>query len=246
MTNRLNGLNALVTGASGGIGGAIARQLAREGVRVAVSGTRTGKLDALVDEIGNESVAIGCDLQDRESLANLPNRAGELLGSVDILVSNAGVTRDSLLLRMSDEAWQQVLDINLSAAMILSRGVLRGMMKARWGRIVYVSSVVGHTGNPGQVNYASSKAGLTGMAKSLAAEVANRGVTVNLVAPGFIETEMTSGLREEQRKALLSRIPVGRMGSADEIAAAVCFLASRDSNYVTGQTLHVNGGMAML
>ena len=241
----LDGVNALVTGASGGIGGAIARSLAAGGAKVAVSGTRAEKLEQLADEIGAASVPIVCNLLDRESVAELPKRAVEALGSIEILVNNAGITRDGLLLRMPDSDWQRVLEVNLSAAMILSRGVLRGMMKARWGRIVYVSSVVGHTGNPGQVNYAAAKAGLTGMAKSLASEVANRGITVNLVAPGFVDTEMTSGLKEEQKSALLSRIPIGRMGGPDEIAAAVRFLVSKEASYVTGQTLHVNGGLAM-
>ncbi|MCE2521856.1 MAG: 3-oxoacyl-[acyl-carrier-protein] reductase [Rhodobacteraceae bacterium] len=241
----LDGVNALVTGASGGIGGAIARSLAAGGAKVAVSGTRAEKLEQLADEIGAAAVPIVCNLLDRESVAELPKRAVEALGSIEILVNNAGITRDGLLLRMPDSDWQRVLEVNLSAAMILSRGVLRGMMKARWGRIVYVSSVVGHTGNPGQVNYAAAKAGLTGMAKSLASEVANRGITVNLVAPGFVDTEMTSGLKEEQKSALLSRIPIGRMGGPDEIAAAVRFLVSKEASYVTGQTLHVNGGLAM-
>ena len=241
----LDGVNALVTGASGGIGGAIARSLAAGGAKVAVSGTRAEKLEQLADEIGDGAVPLVCDLLDRESVVELPKRAVDALGSIEILVNNAGITRDGLLLRMPDSDWQRVLEVNLSAAMILSRGVLRGMMKARWGRIVYVSSVVGHTGNPGQVNYAAAKAGLTGMAKSLASEVANRGITVNLVAPGFVDTEMTSGLKEEQKSALLSRIPIGRMGGPDEIAAAVRFLVSKEASYVTGQTLHVNGGLAM-
>lgn len=242
----LEGLNALVTGASGGIGGAVARALAAGGARVAVSGTRTERLERLAEEIGNDAVPLGCDLLDGQAVADLPKRAAEAMGSVDILVSNAGITRDGLLLRMSEDDWRKVIDVNLSAAMILSRGVLRGMMKARWGRIVYISSVVGHTGNPGQVNYAAAKAGLSGMAKSLAAEVANRGITVNLVAPGFIETEMTSGLVQERKDALMARIPVGRMGCAEEIADSVRFLVSREASYITGQTLHVNGGMAML
>ena len=242
----LDGLNALVTGASGGIGGAVARALAAGGARVAVSGTRTERLERLAEDIGNDAVPMSCDLLDRQAVADLPKRAAAEMGSVDILVSNAGITRDGLLLRMSEDDWQQVIDVNLSAAMILSRGVLRGMMKARWGRIVYISSVVGHTGNPGQVNYAAAKAGLSGLAKSLAAEVANRGITVNLVAPGFIETEMTSGLGEERKGALMARIPVGRMGSAEEIADPVRFLVSREASYITGQTLHVNGGLAML
>lgn len=242
----LDGLNALVTGASGGIGGAVARTLAAGGARVAVSGTRMERLEEVAEEIGNDAIPIRCDLLDRQAVANLPKQAADEMGSVDILVSNAGITRDGLLLRMSEDDWQRVIEVNLSAAMILSRGVLRGMMKARWGRVVYISSIVGHTGNPGQVNYAAAKAGLAGMAKSLAAEVANRGITVNLIAPGFIETEMTAGLGEERKGALLSRIPVGRMGSAEEIAAPVRFLVSREASYITGQTLHVNGGMAML
>ena len=241
----LNGLNVLVTGATGGIGGATARLLARHGAHVAVSGTRVQILEELSAEIGDSAVPLACDLSDREAVAGLPERAISAMGSVDILVSNAGITRDSLLLRLSDDDWQKVIDVNLTASMVLARGVLRSMMKARWGRIVLVSSIVGHTGNPGQVNYAASKSGLTGFAKSLAAEVANRGITVNLVAPGFVETAMTDGLKDEQKSALLSRIPAGRMGSVDEVGAAVLYLASREAGYVTGQTLHVNGGMAM-
>ncbi len=241
----LNGLCALVTGASGGIGGAVAKSLAAAGARVAISGTREAVLNELATELGSEAVPLACDLQDRDAVAALPGRAAEALGSLDILVSNAGITRDSLLLRLTDDDWQKVIDVNLSAAMSLSRSALRGMMKARWGRIVYVSSVVGHTGNPGQVNYSAAKAGLTGMAKSLAAEVANRGITVNLVAPGFIATDMTASLKEEYRSALVNRIPAGRMGSPEDIAAAVHFLVSREASYITGQSIHVNGGMAM-
>ena len=241
----LNGLCALVTGASGGIGGAVAKSLAAAGARVAISGTREAVLNELATELGTEAIPLACDLQDRDAVAALPGRAAEALGSLDILVSNAGITRDSLLLRLTDDDWQKVIDVNLSAAMSLSRSALRGMMKARWGRIVYVSSVVGHTGNPGQVNYSAAKAGLTGMAKSLAAEVANRGITVNLVAPGFIATDMTASLKEEYRSALVDRIPAGRMGSPEDIAAAVHFLVSREASYITGQSIHVNGGMAM-
>ena len=241
----LNGLNALVTGATGGIGGATAKLLARHGAQVAISGTRVQKLEELSAEIGDSAVPLACDLSDGEAVADLPKRAISAMGSVDILVSNAGITRDSLLLRLSDEDWQKVIDVNLTASMVLARGVLRSMMRTRWGRIILVSSVVGHTGNPGQVNYAAAKSGLTGFAKSLAAEVANRGITANLVAPGFVETAMTDSLKDEQKSALLSRIPAGRMGSVDEVGAAVLYLASREAGYVTGQTLHVNGGMAM-
>ena len=242
----LTGKAALVTGASGGIGGAVAKALAARGAKVALSGTRVAPLEALAGEIGEGAVALPCDLSDPEAVEALPRRAAEALGGVDILVNNAGITRDQLFMRMSDEDWAAVIAVNLTSVMKLSRGVLRGMMKARWGRIVNVSSVVGVTGNPGQANYAASKAGVIGMSKSLAQEVASRGVTVNCVAPGFIATAMTDALNEEQRGRILGGIPAGRMGSAEEIAAAVVYLASAEAGYVTGQTLHVNGGMAMI
>ncbi len=241
----IEGKRALVTGASGGIGGAISRALVSAGAQVALSGTRKDRLQALAGELGPAAVPIPCNLADREAVAGLPGQVADQLGSLDILVCNAGITRDNLLLRMSDEDWQQVIDINLSSAMILSKHALRGMMKSRWGRIIYVTSVVGFTGNPGQANYAAAKAGLAGLARSLAAEIAARQVTVNLVAPGFIETDMTARLSKAQQESILGKIPVGRMGAADDIAHAVLYLASGGAGYVTGQTLHVNGGMAM-
>ena len=242
----LTGKRALVTGATGGIGGAAAAALKAQGATVALSGTRAEKLDALAAELGDGVHALPCDLSDSAAVDALPKRAAEAMGGVDILVNNAGVTRDNLFMRMSDEEWEAVLRVNLSAAFRLSRGVLRGMMKARWGRIVSVTSIVGVTGNPGQANYAASKAGLIGMTKSLAAEVASRGVTANCVAPGFIETAMTDALSDDQKAKLLGAIPAGRMGASEEIAAAVVWLASDEARYVTGQTLHVNGGMAMV
>ncbi len=242
----LTGKRALVTGATGGIGGAIAKALAAQGATVALSGTRKEKLDALAAEIGGGAAALPCDLSDGAAVDALPKQAIEALGGLDILVNNAGVTRDNLFMRMSDEEWETVLRVNLTAAFRLSRAALRGMMKARWGRIISITSIVGVTGNPGQGNYAASKAGLIGMSKSLAAEVASRGVTVNCVAPGFIETAMTGALNEDQRAKLLGAIPAGRMGTSEEIAAAAAWLASPEAGYVTGQTLHINGGMAMI
>ena len=242
----LSGKRALVTGASGGIGGAIARALHARGAAVGLSGTRTGPLEALAGDLGERAHVLACDLGDAAAVEALPKRAAEAMGGVDILVNNAGLTRDQLLMRMSDDDWAQVIEINLTSAMRLSRGVLRGMMKARWGRIVNVTSIVGVTGNPGQANYAASKAGMIGMAKSLAAEVAARGITVNSIAPGFVETAMTDKLGEDQKARLLGQIPAGRMGTAEEVAAAAVFLASSEAAYVTGQTLHVNGGMAMI
>ena len=242
----LGGKAALVTGASGGIGAAIARVLHDAGATVGLSGTREGPLSKLATDLGDRAHVLPCDLADAEALEALPKRAAEAMGAVDILVNNAGITRDNLFMRMSDADWQAVLDVNLTAAFRLSRGVLRGMMKARWGRIVNVTSVVGATGNPGQGNYAAAKAGLVGMSKSLAAEVASRGVTVNCIAPGFIETAMTEKLTEDQKARILGQIPMGRMGAPEEIAAAALYLASPAAGYVTGATLHVNGGMAML
>ena len=242
----LGGKRALVTGASGGIGGAIARALHARGAAVGLSGTRTGPLETLAGDLGARAHVLACDLGDAAAVEALPKRAAEAMGGVDILVNNAGLTRDQLLMRMSDDDWAQVIEINLTSAMRLSRGVLRGMMKARWGRIVNVTSIVGVTGNPGQANYAASKAGMIGMAKSLAAEVAARGITVNSIAPGFVETAMTDKLGEDQKARLLGQIPAGRMGTAEEVAAAAVFLASSEAAYVTGQTLHVNGGMAMI
>ena len=242
----LTGKAALVTGASGGIGADIARHLHAAGATVGLSGTRTEPLEALAAELGARAHVLPCNLSDPEAVAALPKVATEAMGSVDILVNNAGITRDNIFMRMSDEEWQSVIDVNLTATAKLCKGVLRGMMKARWGRIINISSVVGATGNPGQVNYAASKAGMVGLTKSLAYEVASRGITVNAIAPGFIETAMTDKLSEDQKSAILAQIPAGRMGTPSEIAGAVAFLASDASAYVTGTTLHVNGGMAML
>jgi 3-oxoacyl-[acyl-carrier protein] reductase len=242
----LSGKSALVTGASGGIGGAIARALHAQGAAVGLSGTRAEALEALAAELGERARVLPCDLSDPEACQGLPGRAEAALGGLDILVNNAGLTRDNLAVRIKDEDWNLVLEVNLSAAFRLIRASLRGMMKRRWGRIVGITSVVGVTGNPGQANYAASKAGMIGMSKSLAQEVASRGITVNCVAPGFIETAMTEGLGEPQRDKLLGAIPAGRLGSSDDVAACVAFLASDEAAYVTGQTLHVNGGMAMI
>jgi 3-oxoacyl-[acyl-carrier protein] reductase len=242
----LTGKTALVTGASGGIGAEIARTLHAAGATVGLSGTRVDPLEALATELGERAHVLPCDLSDAAAVTALPRQAAEAMGSVDILVNNAGITRDNIFMRMSDDEWQSVIDVNLGATFRLCKGVLRGMMKARWGRIVNISSVVGATGNPGQGNYAASKAGMVGMTKSLAYEVASRGITVNAVAPGFIETAMTEKLSDDQKSAILSQIPTGRMGSPAEIAAAVLYLASPEAAYVTGATLHVNGGMAMI
>jgi 3-oxoacyl-[acyl-carrier protein] reductase len=242
----LTGKAALVTGASGGIGGAVARALHGQGAKVALSGTRVAPLEALAGELGDRAFVLPCDLSDAAAVEALPKQAAAELGQVDILVNNAGITRDQLMMRLSDADWDTVIAVNLTSVMRLSRGVLRGMMKARWGRIVNVSSIVGVTGNPGQANYAASKAGVIGMSKSLAAEVASRGITVNCVAPGFIATAMTDKLNDEQKARIDTQIPAGRMGTAAEIAAAAVYLASDEAAYVTGQTLHVNGGMAMI
>ncbi|MEX0278661.1 MAG: 3-oxoacyl-[acyl-carrier-protein] reductase [Ruegeria sp.] len=242
----LTGKNALITGASGGIGGDIARALHGAGAAVGLSGTRVEPLQALADELGERAYVLPCNLSDREAVEALPKQAAEAMGSVDILVNNAGITRDNLFMRMSDEEWQSVIDVNMTSTMKLCKGVIRGMMKSRWGRIVNVSSVVAAIGNPGQANYAASKAGMIGFSKALAHEVATRGITVNAVAPGFITTAMTEKLTDEQRKGLLLKVPAGRMGDPEEIAAAVLYLASPEAGYVTGSTLHVNGGMAML
>ncbi len=241
----LKGRAALVTGASGGIGSAVARALHSAGASVALSGTRAEPLEGLAMELGERAHVLPCDLSDDGAAAGLPTRAAGAMGAVDILVNNAGITRDGLLARMPEEDWDVVLRVNLRSAMALSKAVLRGMMKARWGRIVNVTSVVAATGNPGQANYAASKAGLAGMSKSLACEVAGRGITVNCVAPGFISTAMTDGLAEDRKAAILALVPAGRMGEADDVAAAVLYLASAEAGYVTGATLHVNGGMAM-
>lgn len=241
----LTGKNALVTGASGGIGGAIAKALHAQGATVALSGTRVEPLEALAAELGSRAHVLPCNLSDAEAVNALPKQAVEAMGSLDVLVNNAGITRDNLFMRMSDDEWSSVLDVNLTSTMRLCKGAIRGMMKARWGRIINISSVVGATGNPGQANYAASKAGMVGMSKSIAYEVASRGITVNCVAPGFITTAMTEKLTDDQKSGILTNVPAGRMGDSDEIAAAVVYLASVEAAYVTGATLHVNGGMAM-
>ncbi|AFO87760.1 3-oxoacyl-ACP reductase FabG [Phaeobacter inhibens] len=242
----LTGKTALITGASGGIGGDIARALHAAGATVGLSGTREAPLQELAAELGERAHVLPCNLSDAEAVEALPKQAIAAMGSVDILVNNAGITRDNLFMRMKDEEWASVLEVNLTSTMRLCRGVLRGMMKARWGRIINISSIVGATGNPGQGNYAAAKAGMVGMSKSLAYEVANRGITVNAVAPGFIATAMTEKLNDAQKDAILTQIPSGRMGNPEEIASAVLYLASAEAGYVTGTTLHVNGGMAML
>ena len=242
----LAGTTALVTGATGGLGGAIARALHAQGARVALSGTRRDALDALAAELGGDCPVLPCDLGDRAQVEALAGAAEAALGSLDILVNNAGITRDGLAVRMKDEDWDKVLQVNLTSGFALARAALRGMMKRRQGRIIGITSVVGVTGNAGQSNYAAAKAGMIGMSKALAAEVASRGITVNCIAPGFIESPMTDALNEKQRTSILASVPAGRLGLGDEIAAAVVFLASREAGYVTGQTLHVNGGMAMI
>ncbi len=243
----LAGKTALVTGATGGIGGAIAKILAAAGAKVALSGTRVERLQAVAAEIGENAVVVPGNLSDQESVASLIKDAEEALGGqLDILVNNAGITRDQLAMRMKDEDWQAVLDVNLTAAFKLARNALRGMMKRRHGRIINITSIVGVTGNPGQTNYSAAKAGMIGWSKSLAQEVASRGITVNCVAPGFITTAMTDELDDGQKEKLLTNVPSGRMGESKEIAAAVLYLASDEAAYVTGQTLHVNGGMAMI
>ena len=241
----LTGKTALVTGASGGIGGAIATALHGAGATVALSGTRVDPLNALAAELGERAHVVPCNLSDREAVKALPKAAIEAMGGLDILVNNAGVTKDNLFMRLKDEEWDSVLEINLTSTMMLMRAVMRPMMKARAGRIINISSIVGVTGNPGQANYAASKAGVIGMGKSVAQEVASRGITVNAIAPGFITTAMTDVLTDEQKTGLLAGVPMGRMGTAEEIAAAALYLASDEAGYVTGQTLHVNGGMAM-
>ena len=242
----LGGRNALVTGASGDIGRAIARALHRQGAKVALSGTRAEALNQLAGELGERSVVVAANLSDAADTERLAKDAEAALGQIDILVNNAGITKDGLLLRMKDEDWQAVLEVNLNAGMRLSRAALRGMMKRRWGRIIGISSVVGSTGNPGQANYAAAKAGMIGFSKALAQEVASRGITVNLIAPGMIKTPMTDVLTDEQKGRMVEKIPLGRLGTAEEIAAAAVYLASEEAAYVTGATMHVNGGMAML
>ena len=245
----LTGMTALVTGASGGIGSSIAQALAAQGAKLALSGSNSDKLRAFRDQLNAESggdhVEVTCDLSNSTQVEELVPAAIDTLGKLDILVNNAGITRDNLAMRMKDDEWEQVIAINLEAAFRLMRSAAKPMMKARFGRIVSITSVVGATGNPGQMNYAAAKAGLTGMSKSLAQEIASRGVTVNCVAPGFIRTAMTDVLPDAQKQALNARIPMGRMGEGEEVGAAVAYLASKEASYVTGQTLHVNGGMAM-
>ncbi len=242
----LTGKTALVTGASGGIGGAIAKALHGAGATVALSGTRVDPLEALAAELGERAHVLPCNLSDADAVDALPKQAIEAMGGLDILVNNAGITRDNLFMRMKDEEWAAVLEVNLTSTMRLCRGVMRPMMKARWGRIVNISSIVGTTGNPGQANYAAAKAGMIAMGKSIAHEVASRGITVNAVAPGFIATPMTDALTDDQKDAINKQIPASRMGTPEEIAAAVLYLASEEAAYVTGATLHVNGGMAMV
>ena len=247
----LTGMTALVTGASGGIGSAICSALAAQGARLAVSGSNAGKLEAFRTSLAKDypnadHVAIACNLGEKDSVEALVPAALEQLGQIDILVNNAGVTRDNLTMRMKDEEWDEVIRINLEAAFRLMRAVTKPMMKARFGRIITITSVVGTTGNPGQANYAASKGGLTAMSKAIAQEIASRNVTVNCIAPGFIATAMTEALPDAQKEALNARVPMGRMGEGGDIGAAVAYLASKEAGYITGQTLHVNGGMAML
>ena len=243
----LSGKTALVTGASGGIGGAIAKALHAQGATIVLSGTKVEALEKLAAELGGRAYTVACNLSDIASVEALPKAAETAAGApVDILVNNAGITRDNLFMRMKDEEWDQVIAVNLTAAFRLSRGVLRGMMKKRWGRIIQITSIVGETGNPGQANYAAAKAGLVAMSKSLAAEVASRNVTVNAIAPGFIQTAMTDVLTDAQKEMISARVPAGRIGLPNEIASAVVYLASQEAAYVTGETLQVNGGMAML
>lgn len=247
---RLDGMNALVTGASGGIGSAIAIALASQGARVALSGSNGDKLrlfrEQLIAEQGGDHVEITCDLSNSTQVEELIPATLDTLGGIDILVNNAGITRDNLGMRMKDDEWDQVISVNLEAAFRLMRASAKPMMKARFGRIINITSVVGHTGNPGQMNYCAAKAGLTGMTKSFAQEVASRGITANCIAPGFIATPMTSALDEKQQAAINGRIPMGKMGSGEDLGAAAAYLASREAGYVTGETLHVNGGMAMV
>lgn len=242
----LTGKTALVTGATGGLGGTIAKMLQAQGATVAISGTRREVLDKVAAEIGDRVHVLPCNLGDKAEVEALVPKAEETMGQLDILVANAGITKDNLFVQLKDEDWEQVIDVNLTATFRLARAAVRGMMRRRFGRIIGITSVVGVTGNPGQVNYTASKAGMIGMVKSIAAEYARRNITANCVAPGFIGTPMTDKLNEKQKEAILGRVPAGRLGTAEDIAAAVVFLASNEANYVTGQTLHVNGGMAMI
>jgi len=242
----LEGKTALVTGATGGIGGAIAKALHVQGATVGISGTKAEKLEALASELGERVYALACDLRDRPAVAQLADTAEKTLGQVDILVNNAGITHDNLFMRMKDEEWDDVIAVNLTSAFILTRGILRGMMRRRYGRIVNIASISGVFGNPGQGNYAASKAGLVGMTKSLAREVAARGITANCIAPGFISTPMTDALTEKQVEAIAAAIPAQTFGKPEDIAAAAVFFASDEAAYVTGETMHVNGGMIMV
>jgi 3-oxoacyl-[acyl-carrier protein] reductase len=242
----LTGKTALVTGASGGLGGAIARALYGQGARVALSGTRRQALEALAGELGSRAHVLPCDLADAAAVETLVPAAEAAMGSLDILVNNAGLTRDNLFMRMKDAEWDTVIAVDLTAAFRLSRACLKGMMRRRFGRIIGITSIVGVTGNPGQGNYAAAKAGMIGMSKALAAEIASRGVTVNCIAPGFIASPMTDALADKQREAILASVPMGRLGVGADIGAAAVYLASGEAAYVTGQTLHVNGGMAMI
>ena len=242
----LTGKTALITGASGGIGAAIAKALHAAGATIAISGTRQAVLEELKSQIGDNVHVMPCNLSNVEDVEKLIPAVEAAMGGLDILVNNAGITKDGLAMRMKDEDWQSVIDVNLTSNFRLCRAAMRGMMKKRWGRIINITSIVGVTGNPGQVNYVASKAGIIGMTKSIAQELAARGVTANCVAPGFIATPMTDVLNEKQKETILGRIPAGRMGGPDDIAAAVLYLSSEEAGYVTGQTLHVNGGMAMI
>lgn len=242
----LNGKRALITGATGGLGGAIATALHEAGASVALSGTRVERLEDLAATLGDRTAVLAANLGDADSVDGLPARTIDALGGLDIVVSNAGVTRDGLLMRMKDDDWDFVMRVNLEAYFRLARAALRGMMKARWGRIIGITSVVGVTGNPGQANYAASKAGMIGFTKALAAETASRNITANCIAPGFIESPMTDSLNDKQRDAILTKIPAGKLGNGGDIAAATAFLASQEAGYITGQTIHVNGGMAMI
>lgn len=242
----LEGKNALITGASGGIGGAIAKHLSKAGANIVISGTREEKLQNLKSEISGQCKILPCDLSDLDQVENLFFKAEEFFGTIDILVCNAGITKDNLIMRMKNKDWDDVLNINLKSTFILNKNATAKMIRRKFGRIINISSVVGVSGNPGQANYCASKAGMIGMGKSIAMDVAKRGVTINCVAPGFIATDMTDALDDKQKEAINGKIPAGKMGSVDDIAAAVCYLASNESGYVTGQTLHINGGMLMV